>query len=220
MENYDEKQYELEFTRPIIKYGRLINLLAIPLCFLPSLAMWLVFDTVPTAKEILTGWVLIASIYGIYAIIEPISYFPMVGLSGTYMSCLSGNISNVRIPCSIIVQDSLGVEPGTKKAEIVSTIGIAGSIITNIIVVTIAAIGGAALMAMFPPVVIEAFEYVSAAIFGAMFAMAALKDIRSGFISIVLAFILIKFGLPSYVIIPVIVFGMILLALLLNKGKK
>ena len=217
MENYDLKKYDQEFTKPIIKYGRLINLLAIPLCFMPSLVVWLVYHTLPSAHEILTGWGLIASIYGIYAIIEPISYFPMVGLPGTYMVCLSGNISNVRIPCAAIAQESLGVQPGTKKAELVSTIGIAGSIVTNIIVVSIAAFGGATLMSIFPPIVIEAFEYVSPAIFGAMFGMIAIKNLKYGLFASVLALILIHFHVKPFVIIPILVFGTIIFGFILEK---
>lgn len=62
----------------------------------------------------------------------------------------------MRVPCAVIAQESLGVEAGTKKAELVATLGIAGSIFVNVIIVTIAAPGGAALMSIFPPVVITA----------------------------------------------------------------
>lgn len=220
MESYDIRKYEKEFTTPIIRYGRLTNLFAIPLCFIPSLVVWLVYGALPSTEDIITGWGLIASIYGIYAIIEPISYFPMVGIPGTYMVCLSGNISNVRIPCAAIAQESIGVKPGTKKAELVSTIGIAGSIVTNIIVVSIAAFGGATLMSIFPPIVIEAFEYVSPAIFGAMFGMVAIKNLKYGLFSSVLALILIHFRVKPFAIIPILVFGTIFFGFMLEKNNK
>lgn len=220
MDGIDIKKYDEEFTRPIIKYGRLTNLLAIPLCFLPSLAVWFIFGVVPPVKDILTGWGLIASIYAVYAIVEPISYFPMVGLAGTYMICLSGNISNVRIPCAVVTQQTLGVTPGTKKAELVSTIGIAGSIVTNIIVVTIAAVGGALLMSLFPPVVLEAFEYVSPAIYGAMYGMMAMKNKKYGIFAILFVFALLFLKLPAYVIIPLAVFSTIVLGLTTDNKEK
>src|SRR5690606_14908977 len=147
MEN-KEALYEQHFTKQIIKWGRLTNLIAIPLCFIPAGVMALVFGAMPPVADILKGWVLIASIYGIYAIVEPISYFPVLGLPGTYMSFLAGNIGNMRVPCSAVAQEAVGVEPGSKRAELVSTLGIAGSIITNLIVVTIAAVGGAAIMSV------------------------------------------------------------------------
>ena len=163
---------------------------------------------------------MIASIYLIYAVVEPISYFPILGTPGTYMSFLSGNIGNMRVPCSSIAQEVIGTVPGTKKAELVSTLGIAGSIITNLVVVTIAAFGGAALMSIFPPIVIEAFTYVSPAIFGAMFGMYWLKSLKIGTFSLIIVGIMI-FGLsqylPVFVILIVAVFASIAFALFTNK---
>lgn len=214
MEKNNGAYYE-SFTKPIIKYGRLTNLLAVPFCFLPAIIIWLYFGVIPSLSYILTGWLYIASIYAIYAIVEPISYFPVLGLPGTYMSFLAGNIGNMRVPCSAIAQEVVGVEPGTKKAEIVSTLGIAGSIITNLIVVTIAAFGGAALMKIFPPTVIEAFKYVAPAIFGAIFMMYAVKKLRYGVFSLTVTMIMLLVikTLPTYLMIPIAVFSTVGFAL-------
>lgn len=218
--NGAENYYQL-FTRPVIRYGRLINLLAIPLCFIPSLVIWTVYGVVPDVKDILTGWGLIASIYGIFAIIEPVSYFPIVGLPGTYMVCLSGNIGNVRIPAAAVALDTVGAEPGSKKAELVSTLGISGSIITNAIVVTITAIGGAALMKLFPPVVLDAFGFVTPSIFGAIFLMNAKRNVVYGAFAFCLSLLmLVTHVIPTYLMVPVSVFGTIAFALKLYGNKK
>lgn len=213
--------YEQSFTQPIIKYGRITNLLGVVLSFLPPISLYLVFDIFPGVQNIFSGWVLIASIYLVYAIVEPVSYFPVLGLPGTYMSFLAGNIGNMRVPCSAVAQEAVGVKPGTKKAELVSTLGIIGSIFTNIIVVTIAAVGGAALMSIFPPIILEAFEYVSPAIFGAIFAMYAAKKYTYGLFAIVLvtAMLLIG-GIPTYIMIPVSVFITVAFAFILDKKTK
>lgn len=200
--------YEKSFTKPIIRYGSLTNLLAIPLCFIPAIYLWLVKGAFPGWNNILTGWMYVASMFAIYSVVEPICYFPILGLPGTYMSFLSGNIGNMRVPCAVVAQESLGVEPGTKKAELIATLGIAGSIFTNTIMVTIAAIGGAALMSIFPPVVLTAFKYVSSAIFGAMFAMFASKNLKYGAfaLAVVMAMLLSK-AIPVYIMIPIAVFS-------------
>lgn len=213
------KEYDLMFTKPITRYGMFTNLVAIPLCFLPAIGLAVFYGAMPKVSEILNGWVLIASIFAIYSVIEPISYFPLLGLPGTYMSFLSGNISNMRVPCSAIAQETLKVEGGTKKAEIVSTLAIAGSIITNLIVVTIAAIGGAALISLFPPIVIEGFKYVSPAIFGAIFALYASKNIKYGAFGLTFTFILLKFFsfIPLYIMIPLSIFACIGFALFVEK---
>ena len=198
--------YEKSFTKPIIRYGSLTNLLAIPLCFIPAIYLWLVKGAFPGWNNILTGWMYVASMFAIYSVVEPICYFPILGLPGTYMSFLSGNIGNMRVPCAVVAQESLGVEPGTKKAELIATLGIAGSIFTNTIMVTIAAIGGAALMSIFPPVVLTAFKYVSSAIFGAMFAMFASKNLKYGaFALVVVMAMLLSKAIPVYIMIPIAV---------------
>lgn len=200
--------YEKSFTKPIIRYGSLTNLLAIPLCFIPAIYLWLVKGAFPGWNNILTGWMYVASMFAIYSVVEPICYFPILGLPGTYMSFLSGNIGNMRVPCAVVAQESLGVEPGTKKAELIATLGIAGSIFTNTIMVTIAAIGGAALMSVFPPVVLTAFKYVSSAIFGAMFAMFASKNLKYGaFALVVVMAMLLSKAIPVYIMIPMAVFS-------------
>ena len=200
--------YEKSFTKPIIRYGSLTNLLAIPLCFIPAIYLWLVKGALPGWNNILTGWMYVASMFAIYSVVEPICYFPILGLPGTYMSFLSGNIGNMRVPCAVVAQESLGVEPGTKKAELIATLGIAGSIFTNTIMVTIAAIGGAALMSVFPPVVLTAFKYVSSAIFGAMFAMFASKNLKYGaFALVVVMAMLLSKAIPVYIMIPIAVFS-------------
>ena len=200
--------YEKSFTKPIIRYGSLTNLLAIPLCFIPAIYLWLVKGAFPGWNNILTGWMYVASMFAIYSVVEPICYFPILGLPGTYMSFLSGNIGNMRVPCAVVAHESLGVEPGTKKAELIATLGIAGSIFTNTIMVTIAAIGGAALMSIFPPVVLTAFKYVSSAIFGAMFAMFASKNLKYGaFALVVVMAMLLSKAIPVYIMIPIAVFS-------------
>lgn len=213
--------YEQSFTKPIIRYGRLINLLAVALSFIPPLVLLLKYKVFPGSENILSGWVLIASIYAIYAVVEPISYYAILGLPGTYMSFLAGNIGNMRVPCSAIAQEAVGTTPGTKKAELVSTLGISGSIITNMIIVSVAAFGGAALMQVFPPVVLEAFTYVSPAIFGAIFALYASKAYHYGIFSLILVgiMILVIKVLPTYVMIPISVFGTVSFAFLLYNRQ-
>ena len=203
MNNYDKS-----FTKPIIRYGSFTNLIAIPLCFILAIYLWIANGAFPGWNNILTGWMYTASMFAIYSIVEPICYFPILGLPGTYMSFLSGNIGNMRVPSAVIAQESLGVEPGTKKAELIATLGIAGSIFTNIIVITIAAIGGQALLSFFPPVVIMAFKYVSSAIFGAMFAMFASKNLKYGTFALVIVMaMLLSKALPVYLMIPIAVFS-------------
>ncbi len=221
MKNASIDAYGEVFTKKIVKSGRLTLLLAIPLCFLPVMYLWLRYGAIPPVGKIFTAWFLIASIYGAEYIVTPISYFPILGMSGTYMSFLSGNIANMRVPCAVVAQDVIGVKAGTKEAEIVATLGIAGSIITNLIVVTIAALAGNALIEFFPPVIMEAFTFVLPAIFGALFAMFAVKYPKYGtFAIIVAAFLLVIVKvIPTWLVVPMCVFSTIGFSVYSYKSK-
>lgn len=211
MDNNQKKSYDTVFTKEIIKAGKWTLLLAVPLCFLPPIYLWIRYGAVPDIKTIFTGWFLIASIYGAEYIVTPISYFPILGISGTYMAFLSGNIANMRVPCAVVAQDVIGVEAGTPEAEIVATLGMAGSIITNIIVVTIAAFAGKTLFNYFPPIIIESLDYVLPAIFGALFALFAVKYPKYGAFGIgIAAFLLgIVKVIPTFLLVPICVFSTI-----------
>jgi hypothetical protein len=211
------------FTKHIIKIGRWTVLLAVPLCFLPAVYLWMRYGALPPLGAILTGWFLIATIYGSWYVVEPISYFPILGLSGTYMSFLSGNIMNMRVPCAAVAQEVMGVQSGTKEAELVATIGIAGSIITNLIVVTIAAVAGNILFKYFPPAIVKAFDYVLPSIFGALFAMYAIKFPKYGVFAIAVGMLVMGVikGIPAFVIIPICVFSTIGFSVFnFNMGNK
>ena len=215
------ESYEQSFTKHIIGAGRWTLLLSVPLCFLPAIYLWIRYGALPPLGSILTGWFLIASIYGSWYIVEPISYFPILGLSGTYMSFLSGNIANMRVPCAAVAQEVLKVEPGSKKAELVATIGIAGSIITNLIVVTLAAVAGNELFKYFPPIVVKALDFVLPAIFGALFVMFSIKYPKYGVFAIGVGMFLLGIVkvLPTWAIIPICIFTTIGYAVTSFKRK-
>lgn len=115
-------------------------------------------------------------------------------------------------------------EPGTKEAEIVSTLGIAGSIIINIIGTTLCAFVGVAVINVLPELVVEGLKnYTAPAIFGAMFGQFAIKYPKLAVFGIGIP-VLIRLIFPAapayYIIIPS-VFGTIIIArLFYNKEKK
>lgn len=217
----NEARYAQDFTQPINRVGKATHFLAIFLSFLPAIWLWVYFGLFPGVGNILYGWFLCLATFGIYAIVEPISFFPTLGLPGTYMAFLSGNISNMRLPVSAIAQETVGVERGTKKAELVSTLGIAGSIVLNLVFVTVGALFGAAILGALPPVIVEAFGYVSPAIFGAMFFMFIGQSVRNGIFAVSVAFVLGLLGfIPSWGQILVTIFSTIAFAMWMYNREK
>jgi len=79
---------------------------------------------------------------------------------------LAGNISNLRLPCSAVAQESAGVQEGSNEGSIISTIAISVSIIVNVVILLFGAIGLTALVNNLPPSVLSAFDYILPAYLG------------------------------------------------------
>ncbi len=211
--------FEDEYIPFISRWGMITNLTAAVLSFGPVFVLATVFGVMPTSAAILAGFVSIISVSGAFWIVEPISYFPVLGIPGTYMAFMSGNISNLRLPCAAVAQESAGVEAGTNEGAIISTLGVAASIIVNVIILTIGVILGAALIDALPEGVRAAFDNILPAIFGAIFVQFALAQPKIGVVALVIGgfmtwllregYLAFLPGVPSYAVIIVSVFGTI-----------
>lgn len=133
----------------IIKWGRGINLFGIILCFGPIFTLALM-GIYPPWDALIAGLSIQLPIVVSPYIYEPISYFAVLGIPGTYMSFLSGNISNLRVPASSVAQSAAGVEEGSDEGTIIATIGIAVSTFVNIIILTIGIVMGAYTLSKLP----------------------------------------------------------------------
>jgi len=179
-----DKLFKTEFLDKIVVSGRVTTLLAALLTFLPALYLWLGLGIKPTWAQIGAGWLNIVAVYFIIYIVEPISYYPVLGLSGIYIGYLAGNVPSVRLPALMAAQAATGTEQGTHKGEIVGTIAMGSSVFVNLFFVTLAAIAGQYILAVLPEFFIKAFDYTLPAILGAVMAQFAVKN--PSFVGIIL----------------------------------
>ena len=90
-----------------IRIGAPTNLLAAATAFIPVLWLCATYDCWPALNTVLTAWGMVALSFGAFYFVEPISYYAALGMSGTYLSFLSGNIGNMRVPVAAMALDSL-----------------------------------------------------------------------------------------------------------------
>lgn len=213
------KEYNEAFIKPIKKIGPATIFLAGLLSLLPVIYLGIRYDATPPIDKIFEGWLSVVSAYGAFYIVEPISYFATLGIAGTYMSFLSGNIGNMRVPSAAIAQEVIGVDGSTPKGELVGTLGIAGSIVTNIIVLTIIAVAGNVIVNNLPQIIRDSLAYILPSLFGAMIIFFGIKSIRSIFFGLGIAYILM--GLlkvkAAWIVILVSIFGTVLINYFLYK---
>lgn len=213
----NQDSFEREFIKPINFWGRLTNYLAFIIAFIPGIYLYLVHGALPPIRSVITGALSTISFVGVLWFIEPVSYFPILGTAGTYMSFLSGNISNMRVPCSVVAQSAADVEEGTQKGSIISVLGIGSSVIVNLIVMLIGAFFGGQLLKVLPAGITAAFDYILPAVFGAIFGQFAPSNFKIASFALILGVAVILFGLPEYIALPICVFLTIYLGIKTRK---
>jgi len=159
---------ERDFRQNIHFWGRLS--IAVAFFFSFSIPFYLTFIAghAVNTTVLIEGLLFVLGFVGIIYFIEPISYFPVLGPIGTYMSFLSGNIGNMRMPVVGAVQSALGAEPGSRKAEMAAVFGLVASNLVNLAVLLVVVIGGTALVRILPEAVLGSFTYAVPGIIGAM----------------------------------------------------
>jgi hypothetical protein len=101
--------------------------------------------------------------------IETVTYVPMLGAGGSYLSFVTGNISNLKLPCALNAMEQNGVSANSEEGEIVSTIAIAvSSIVTTLIII----VGVVLIVPLTPvlqaPQLQPAFDQILPALFGGL----------------------------------------------------
>lgn len=205
----ENKDYMKTWKKGSMRIGMPTNLLAAATSFIPVIWLCTTYDCWPDPAVVLAAWGLVAISFGAFYIVEPVSYYAALGMTGTYLSFLSGNIGNMRVPCAALALEFTDSEPGTIQAEVASTMAICGSIITNLIFTTLAAIIGSTVVAVLPEFIVTGLtKYAGAAIFGGTFGNFALKQPKVAVFALGIPILLkVTINPSAWIVIVASVFG-------------
>ena len=123
----------------------------------------------PELTAVLKGLLGVAPIYWTVGVIEVITYTPMLGVGGTYLAFVTGNLTSLKAPSALSAMENCGAKPGSEEGEVISTIAIA----TCTIVTTLVIVAGVCLLAAISPVLDSpalkpAFDNILPALFGGL----------------------------------------------------
>jgi hypothetical protein len=140
------------------------------------------------------GLLATAPMYWAVGIVEIFTYVPMLGAGGTYLSFITGNISNLKLPCATDAMERAKVKATSEEGEVISTIAIAvSSIVTTLIII----VGVIALGPLTPilesPVLEPAFNMILPALFGGLAVVFVSKNTTLAIAPIVLMLVLFIF---------------------------
>ena len=207
-----------EYSPRIHRAGLWLSLIQAVIIFLPALYLLIAFDVWPGWGTVGKAFVSVAAIAGPYWFIEPVSYFLVLGMAGTYISFLAGNISNMRLPVSAVSQEVAGVREGSPEGEIIGGIGIVASQWALTIATLAAAIIVTIVIGVLPKSVTGAFDYLLPCLWGAIFGQFTLRAPQYAIVCMVIGIPLVMWsGLPTWTLIPIMVFGLAMLALVFFK---
>ena len=188
------KKNNLTYMESVHRSGRIWGIIvAIVLLSFP-LVLSAVFNTMPNLKILAKGVLATAPMYWAVGIIEIFTYVPMLGAGGTYLSFVTGNISNLKLPCAIDAMERAGVKASDEEGEVISTIAIAvSSIVTTLIII----IGVVCIVPLTPvlesPVLEPAFDMILPALFGGLAVVFISKNLKLSIAPIALMLILFIF---------------------------
>ena len=149
--------------------GTIWNLSVMVLLFMFPVAVGILFGVTPDWNALLVGLIATAPMYWAVGVIETITYVPMLGAGGSYLSFVTGNISNLKMPCALNALEQNEVSASSEEGEVISTIAIAtSSIVTTLIII----VGVILIVPLTPilsaPVLQPAFEQILPALFGGL----------------------------------------------------
>lgn len=168
--NSKEKELFFEdFNNGLHKIGRITLILAVIMLVSVPFVIGAMNGVSPDLGGFLSGFAKVGLIYIPVAIVEFLVYTPMLGVGGSYLSFITGNVTNMKIPCVMNAKEIAGTESGTPEHEIISTISVA----TSAIVTTLVIVAGVILLVPLQPVLqaevlLPAFNNVVPALFGAL----------------------------------------------------
>ena len=165
----DKQIFMEEFNNKLHRLGRITLVLSVIFLVALPFVVGVVFGVSPEFKAFLSGFAKVGVIYIPVAIVEFLVYTPMLGVGGSYLSFITGNVTNMKIPCVMNSKEIAGTTDGTPEHEIISTISVATSAIVTTLVI---AVGVVLMVPLQPvlqnPVLLPAFNNVVPALFGAL----------------------------------------------------
>ncbi len=150
------------------RLGRIGVALAVLLLFAVPTVVCLYYDIMPSPMDVITSVVPLLTLFIPLAISEVFSYTPLLGTS-TYLTFLTGNIMNLKLPAVINAVEMTGVEEGSEASDVISGLAVAVSSVVTMVIIVI----GVLLLVPLQPILESenvqiASKYIVPSLFGAL----------------------------------------------------
>lgn len=159
------------------RFGILSNLFLL-LCVLSfPVAVSVIHGNWPDFGKLMPAFIAVFLFMIPWAPAETIGFMPIMGPGALYMSYITGNITNLKMPATVGTINSLDIEPNSDECHTIAIIACGGSIITVVVIIACGVILAVPLRPVLEnPALKPAFDYVVPAIFGGLVAQTIFKN--------------------------------------------
>ena len=125
------------YHRWIHRFGISSSLLLLVAMTAFPVAISFVYGIWPDFKALWPGFVAVILFMAPYWPAETIGYMSVMGPGALYMSYITGNVTNLRMPATIGTINSLGIKPNTEECHTMAIIACGASVITTVVIVAL-----------------------------------------------------------------------------------
>lgn len=159
-----------QFTKRINLLGRWTSIIALFFMLLVPFAIAYYYQVEFQFSNILAASLGLIATFLPTAIAENISYYPVFGAGAMYLSSITGNVLNMKLPAVVSGQQIAKVEPGTEKGDVIAIISVA---ISSLVTIAILFLGNFVLGEMLAPILSNpilkpGFDNITPALLGAI----------------------------------------------------
>lgn len=117
---------------------------------------------------VVTGVTAIAAAFGALWVVEPLSYYPILGPASMYQAFMIGNISNKLLPSAIVAQSTIGARPESRRGQLAAVLAICGAATAHLLsLLVFVGFLGTVLLNSIPPDLLDASKaFVLPAVMG------------------------------------------------------
>ncbi|HPX28347.1 MAG TPA: hypothetical protein PK909_02125 [Sphaerochaeta sp.] len=181
--SFDYEQYD----NSIHRLGRITNTIGILSLLTLPLVFSVVLGTSLSWSGFAKGLLRVSITYLPICIVEFLIYVPILGSGGSYLSFITGNIINMKLPCAYNAREIAKTQAGTPEDSIITTLAVGVSSLVTMLVIFI---GVLLLIPLTPvlnnPTLRPAFDNLLPALFGALGAQYFFKSWKISAVPLIL----------------------------------
>ncbi len=188
------KNKELTYMQQVHRDGRIWGFTILIILLMFPILVSVIFGALPNWQALGKGLIAVMPVYWAVSLIEVFTYVPMLGAGGAYLSFVTGNISNLKLPCALDAMERAEVKANSEEGEIISTIAIAVSSIVTMIIIIIGVVLIVPLTPILSSKVLDpAFQQILPALFGGLAVVFVSKNLKLSIIPMVVMILLFSF---------------------------